>query len=128
MHRKHTGVHANPDELLVPNLFTFGNAKNKIEASRKYSEKKINSLYGTAQVNYGGYLFLDATFRNDWTSTLSPENRSFFYPSLSTSWVISDMLREEGDGMPSWFNYAKVRASWAQVGNDLDPYQLYNTY
>lgn len=128
MHRKHTGVHANPDELLVPNLFTYGNAKNKLEANRKYSEKKINSLYGTAQLNYAGYWFLDATFRNDWTSTLAPENRSFFYPSLSTSWLISEMLNQEGQGLPKWFNYAKLRASWAQVGNDLDPYQLYNTY
>lgn len=128
MHRKHTGVHANPDELLVPDLFTLDNAKNKIEAKRNYSEKKINSLYGTAQLNYAGYLFFDATFRNDWTSTLHPDNRSFFYPSLSTSWVISDMLNAEGNGMPKWFNYAKLRASWAQVGNDLDPYQLYNTY
>ncbi|MDO5665844.1 MAG: SusC/RagA family TonB-linked outer membrane protein [Bacteroidia bacterium] len=128
MHRKHTGVHANPDELLVPNLFAFGNAKNKLEARRNFSEKKINSLYGTLQVNHGGYWFLDATFRNDWTSTLAPENRSFFYPSLSTSWVISDMINEEGKGMPDWFSYAKLRASWAQVGNDLEPYQLYNTY
>ncbi len=128
MHRKLTGVHANPDELLVPDLFTLDNAKNKVEARRKYSEKKINSLYGTAQLNYAAYLFLDATFRNDWTSTLHPDNRSFFYPSISTSWVISDMLNEESVGMPEWFNYAKVRASWAQVGNDLDPYQLYNTY
>lgn len=128
MHRKHTGLHANPDELFVPDLFTLENAKNKQEARRVYSEKKINSLYGTAQVNYGGYLFFDATFRNDWTSTLHPDNRSFFYPSLSTSWVISDMINSEGNGMPNWFNYAKLRASWAQVGNDLDPYQLYNTY
>ncbi len=128
MHRKHTGVHAGPDELAVTNLFTFGNSKNKVNASRKYSEKKINSLYGTAQLSYNGYFFLDATFRNDWSSTLAPENRSFFYPSLSTSWVISDMIKEEGMEMPEWFDYAKVRASWAQVGNDLDAYQLYNTY
>lgn len=128
MHRKKTGINGGPDELLVLNLFTFGNSKNKLDAEREYNEKKINSVYGTAQVNYGGYLFIDGTFRNDWSSTLHPDNRSFFYPSISTSWVISDMLNTEGKGMPSWFTYAKVRASFAQVGNDLDPYQLYNTY
>lgn len=128
MHRKKTGISGGPDELLVLDLFTFGNAKNKIDASRDYNEKKINSVYGTAQLNYGGYLFIDGTFRNDWSSTLHPDNRSFFYPSISTSLVISDMINEVGQGMPSWFNYAKARASFAQVGNDLDPYQLYNTY
>lgn len=128
MHRKKTGINGGPDELLIPNLFTFGNSKNKLEATREFNEKKINSVYGTAQLNYGGYLFIDGTFRNDWSSTLHPDNRSFFYPSVSTSWVISDMVNTEGKGMPSWFTYAKVRASFAQVGNDLEPYQLYNTY
>lgn len=128
MHRRKTGISGGPGELLVLNLFTFGNAKNQVEASQSYNEKKINSIYGTAQVNYGGYFFLDGTFRNDWSSTLHPDNRSFFYPSLSTSLVISDMIDAEGGNMPSWFTFAKVRASYAQVGNDLDPYQLYNTY
>lgn len=128
MHRKKTGLNAGPDELLILNLFTFGNSKNKLEADRIYNEKKINSIYGTAQINYGGYFFIDGTFRNDWSSTLHPDNRSFFYPSISTSLVVSDMINAEGSGMPSWFTFAKVRASFAQVGNDLDPYQLYNTY
>ena len=59
---------------------------------------------------------------------MSKKNRSFFYPSVSTSWVISDMLEKIDKPLPSWFTYAKVRASFAEVGNDLDPYQLYNTY
>ena len=62
--------------LLVRDLFTFGNAKNNINAEREYSEKKINSLFGTVQLNYGGYFFIDGTFRNDWSSTLHPDNRS----------------------------------------------------
>lgn len=128
MQRKKTGISGGPGELLVLDLFTFGNAKNNVEADRSYNTKKINSIYGTAQLNYGGYFFLDGTFRNDWSSTLHPDNRSFFYPSVSTSLVLSDMLNTIGGGMPSWFSYAKVRGSFAQVGNDLDPYQLYNTY
>lgn len=128
MERKKTGISGGPGELLVLNLFTFGNAKNNVSADRTYNAKKINSIYGTAQLNYAGYLFIDGTFRNDWSSTLHPDNRSFFYPSISTSLVVSDMINAEGNGMPSWFTFAKVRASFAQVGNDLDPYQLYNTY
>jgi len=127
MMRKFRKISSNPDELLVPDLFTLNNAKNKINSEENFSEKKINSLYGTVQFNYDGFLFLDATLRNDWTSTLSKANRSFLYPSVSLSWVISDMVNKTSN-MPEWFTYSKVRASYAQVGNDMEPYQLYNTY
>lgn len=127
MHRRHrsmtTGV-----ELVVPDLFSIHNAKDKPDVNEGSSEKKINSIYGTAQVNYDGWAFLDLTFRNDWSSTMNKHNRSFFYPSISTSWVISDMLEKIDKPLPSWFTYAKARASFAEVGNDLEPYQLYNTY
>ena len=88
----------------------------------------MNSLYGSLQLNWDGYLFLDVTARNDWSSTMSKANRSYFYPSVSFSAVISDMLPKIGGSMPDWFSFAKVRASFAEVGNDLDPYQLYNFY
>ena len=127
MHRRHksmsTGV-----ELVVPDLFSINNSKNKPDVGQGFSEKKINSIYGTGQVNYDGWAFLDLTFRNDWSSTMNKHNRSFFYPSVSTSWVISDMFEKLGNPLPEWLTYTKVRASFAEVGNDLDPYQLYNTY
>ena len=88
----------------------------------------MNSLYGSLQLNWDGWLFLDVTARNDWSSTMSKENRSYFYPSVSLSAVISDMVQKNGGSMPDWFSFAKVRASFAEVGNDLDPYQLYNVY
>jgi hypothetical protein len=72
--------------------------------------------------------FLDITARNDWSSALIEENRSYFYPSYSLSYVLTDMLDKSGVNMPLWFNYAKLRASYATVGNDLAPYQLYNGY
>jgi len=128
MLRQKKKVSASPDELNVPDLFTLGNAKTKINGSEEFNRKKINSLYGTVQVNYDGFFFLDGTFRNDWSSTLSKKNRSFFYPSISASWVISDMLNKMEKPLPSWFTFAKARASFAQVGNDMDAYQLYNTY
>ncbi len=128
MERKSTGIRSDSGELVVKNLFSLNNGKNKPTVNDSYSHKKMNSLYGTAQINYNGWLFLDGTFRNDWTSTLSKNNRSFFYPSVSASWVISDMINKHGKGMPEWFTYAKARISYAEVGNDMDPYQLYNTY
>lgn len=117
-------------ELQIKDLFSINNSKNKmdIDYTEKLIRRKINSLYGVLQLNYGGWVFLDATFRNDWSSTLSKANRSYFFPSLSASWVISDWLNSTDNKMPSWFDFAKVRASYAEVGNSLDPYQLYNVY
>ena len=127
MSRMSRSVNGNAGTLNIPDVFSLGNGQNQATVTESYSRRKMNSLYGTFQINYGGFVFLDGTFRNDWTSTLAPENRSFFYPSLSLSWVISDMVNKYS-AMPDWFSYAKIRASFAQVGNDMDPYQLYNTY
>jgi TonB-linked SusC/RagA family outer membrane protein len=83
------------------------------------SEKKVNSLYASAQLGYKDYLFLDLTARNDWSSTLPSNNRSYFYPSASLSWVASDMFDLDSDVL----DFLKLRTSWAQVGNDTDPYR-----
>lgn len=83
-------------------------------------ERAIASVYGTASVGYKGYLFLDVSARNDWSSTLPINNNSFFYPSISASWIFSDMDWT----MPDWFSFGKLRANLAQVGSDTDPYQL----
>lgn len=128
MARKTSGIDASTQHLIIRDIFALSNSNGNVSVSEDWSEKKINSLYGTVQVNFNGYLFVDGTFRNDWTSTLSENNRSFFYPSISASWVISDMINKEGKGMPDWFTYAKARVSFAQVGNDMDPYNLYNLY
>ena len=96
----------------LANVATMGSTSNLIE-------KQINSVYGSAQLGYKNYLFLDVTARNDWSSALPAANRSFFYPSVGLSGVISDMV-----ALPEAISFAKVRASYAQVGNDTDPYQL----
>jgi TonB-linked SusC/RagA family outer membrane protein len=116
-------------ELNARDLFSLNNGKNNptVDDERRL-RKKINSIYGSVGANWDGYLFLDATFRNDWTSTLSSANRSFFYPSISASYVFTDMFEKMDKPLPTWISFGKLRASYAQVGNDLPPYQLYNTY
>lgn len=128
MSQDNTGLNGNSGDLVVPNLFFLNNGKNAATISQYNLRKKTNSLYATAQLNWDGYLFLDGTIRNDWTSTLVSANRSYSYPSLSLSYIITDMFTKMGKELPSWLNYAKLRASTAVVGNDLPPYQLYNTY
>ncbi|WP_302801083.1 SusC/RagA family TonB-linked outer membrane protein [Parabacteroides goldsteinii] len=128
MIQRRTKMNASAGELLVPNLFSLNNGINKPTVTSELIRRKMNSLYGSLQLNWDGYLFLDITARNDWSSTMSKANRSYFYPSVSLSGVISDMVPKLGGQMPEWFTFAKVRASYAEVGNDLDPYQLYNNF
>ena len=128
MDRQSRGMSGSQGTLLVPNVFDLNNGTNKPSVSESYSHRKMNSLYGSFQVNYDGWFFLDATLRNDWTSTLSKANRSYLYPSVSASWVISDMLDRRFNALPDALSFFKVRASYATVGNDMNPYQLYNIY
>lgn len=117
----------NSGKLNVPDFFAISNGTQQ-SMERYLSKKAINSLYGLLQLNYGNWIFLDATARNDWSSTLPKKNRSFFYPSIGLGWVVSDMLTSYGAKMPEWFTFAKVRGSYAEVGNDTDPYSLSAVY
>ena len=128
MDRRSSSIYGSAGELVVPNLFSLGNAKGNPSVSENFSKKSINSLFGSAQLSYDGYLYVDATFRNDWSSALSKENRSFFYPSVSVSYVFTEMMNNMNIELPEWFSYGKLRASYASVGNDLDPYKLINVY
>ncbi|MET2984594.1 SusC/RagA family TonB-linked outer membrane protein [Aureibaculum conchae] len=128
MATEESGINSNSGTLLVPNLFSLNNGVNPATVSQRFNQKKINSVYGLFQLNYDGYLFVDVTGRNDWSSALSKENRSFFYPSVSTSLVISDMITKTGGDLPNWFTFGKIRGSYAEVGNDLRAYQLQNAF
>lgn len=127
MKREHSSISTGVGELAVLNLFKLDNSIGNPNVSQGYGLHKINSLYGTLQFNYDKYLFLDFTGRNDWSSTLSRVNRSFFYPSVSTSFVFSELINKSSNVLP-WLTYGKIRASYAAVGNDMGPYQLYNFY
>jgi outer membrane receptor protein involved in Fe transport len=90
------------------------------------TKSTVNSLYGTAEFGYKSYLFITATGRNDWFSVLSPENNHYFYPSISGSFVFSEMFKT----LPSWLSFGKIRASYADVGsaNGANPYSNSLTY
>ncbi len=110
--------------LIVPYVYTVQNINNTALAYSNYrSEKAINSIYAMANMGWKDKIYLDLTARNDWSSTLPAENRSYFYPSASLSLMLSNML-----DMGSKVNLLKVRGGIAQVGNDTSPYSLYPTY
>ena len=87
--------------------------------------KQINSLYAFANVGYKDFLYLDVTARNDWSSTLPDGNNSYFYPSVTSAFVMTNAF----DNMKSFaISYMKLRASYAEVGGDTDPYNIARTY
>lgn len=128
MDQEFSSLRSNSGDLEVPNLFALNNGKTNPSITEGFYQKRILSAYGTLQLNWDGYFFVDGTLRNDWSSTLSVDNRSFAYPSLSSSLVITDMLEKLNTNVPSWLTFARIRASVAKVGNSLNSYELYNTY
>ncbi|MDD2437579.1 MAG: SusC/RagA family TonB-linked outer membrane protein [Massilibacteroides sp.] len=117
----------NSGPLAIPDFFAISNGENQT-MDHSLSKKAVNSIYGFTQLSYDNWIFLDITGRNDWSSTLPRENRSFFYPSFGLGWVVSDMLRSYNITIPKWISFTKLRGSYAEVGNDTDPYRLTTTY
>lgn len=113
---------AQTTSLAQPGIFRLSNGASPIEVFEFESNKRINSFYGLAKFGYKDFLFLDITARNDWSSALatpfSVDNTSFFYPSFSSSFILSEVV-----DLPQAVSFAQLRASWAQVGNDTNPYQ-----
>jgi TonB-linked SusC/RagA family outer membrane protein len=109
----------------IPTKFFISNL-NEINApsERPQAIKKVNSLYGSLNLSYDDFFYLDVTARNDWSSTLGEDNRSYLYNSASLSALLNRFI----DPSQEVFNLIKLRASWAQVGNDTSPYQLYQTF
>ncbi len=112
------------EQLTIDGVYNLGNNASPNTDESMIQESEVNSLFGSLQLGLNNYLFLDITGRNDWSSTLPTENNSFFYPSVSLSAVITDML----DISTGFLSFAKLRASWAEVGNDADPYMLQQVF
>lgn len=125
-HSESTSQSSGP--LEVPDAFFISNG-TAVTASNSESNKAVNSVYGLASLSYGNWAFVDVTARNDWSSTLPKNHCSFFYPSVGVGLVINDMLRDQFKvNIPSWLSFAKIRASYAQVGNDTSPYAIHNDF
>jgi len=109
--------------LSIPNLFSPSNALTNVP-TRNYSEYVLFGAYGEVAMTYMNWATLSLTGRNDWSSTLPADSRSYFYPSASLAVVVTDALGISSKAI----SYGKLRASYGQVGNDTDPYQLDFTF
>ena len=123
--RSSEGMMVYGSDFKIPTKFFMSNL-NLVAAPEEAPQaiKKVNSFYGALNLAYDNFLYLDVSARNDWSSTLSENNRSFFYSSASLSAILNKFIDPE----QNFFNLFKVRASIAEVGNDTDPYQLAQTY
>lgn len=109
--------------MIIPNFFAISNTNLPVTSYDPGYSVDVQSLYAFANIGWRDMLFLDLTGRNDWSSTLPANNRSYFYPSVGVSALLSEMIK----GLPSVISYAKLRGSWAEVGNGAQPYMLTRT-
>ena len=122
----------NAGQLNIPGIYNLSNSRIPLQVTQRLVAKRINSIYGSAGVSYKNKLFIDFTGRNDWSSALTlPENlkalgneqNSYFYSSVALSAILSEMVN-----LPSFMTYAKLRGSFAQVGNDTDPFTFTQSF
>lgn len=108
--------------LIVANLYTVNNSADAPSLDTYVSGKRVNSIYGNVSLGYADLLFLETGMRNDWSSTLPESHNSYFYPSVTGSFVFSQVLEQP------WLNFGKLRAGWSKVGNDTDVHNLLDVY
>lgn len=105
--------------LIVPDFWSIANTQLPVTSYSPGSNSIVQSLYAFSHIGWKDAVFLDITGRNDWSSTLPAANRSYFYPSVGLSAVLSDVLK-----FPQQISFFKLRASWAKVGSGAAPYSL----
>ncbi len=109
--------------LIIPDVFDFANAGITPTPQTYKSQKEVRSIYTKASVGYQNMLYLDATYRRDWSSALPSNQNGYGYASVGTSFIFSELMDDD-----SILNFGKFRAGWAQVGNDLGAYLIDPSY
>ncbi|WKN31944.1 SusC/RagA family TonB-linked outer membrane protein [Porifericola rhodea] len=112
-------LNAYTDGLNVPEYYNLSNSTSNLTGGNLLQDQKVNSLYGTLDIEFLNSVFLTVTGRNDWISTLPLENNSYFYPSVSLSTVVSDIMP-----VPEAFEFLKLRGSWSQVSSGYINFDL----
>ncbi|MDR3350344.1 MAG: SusC/RagA family TonB-linked outer membrane protein [Prevotellaceae bacterium] len=109
--------------FIIPEFYVVTNVANTdLAISQSKNQKRLVGVYGEFRASYKNWAYLTVTGRNDWTSTLPIKDRSYFYPSVSGSFVFTELLPKN-----DILSFGKIRASWARVGKDADAY-VTNTY
>lgn len=113
---------ATGEDFVIPRFYDLSYT-SRVSNEQDKRKRRLVGVYGDLMLEYDDMLFLNLTARNDWTSTLPIGNNSFFYPSVNFSFVFTEAFEA-----PAFLSFGKIRASWAEVGKDTDPYQIGQTY
>lgn len=109
--------------LTIPGFYSLKASVDPVDATSSLGRKRVNSLYGKLSLSWASTYFIDVTGRNDWSSTLPSKTRSYFYPSVAGSVVLSEIVP-----LPDVWNFWKIRGSWTQSKADMAVYGTNNTY
>lgn len=109
--------------LIIPGYYSLKASVDPAETSKTYNSKQTNSIYGKIGLAYKSAVFVEATGRNDWSSTLPEETRSYFYPAVSGSVVLSEFIK-----MPKVIDFWKIRGSWTTTKHDMGVYAINDVY
>ncbi len=110
--------------FITRGIYTLKNTSQQAFITDIYERRRIIGVFADITVGYKNFLYINATGRNDWSSTLPVENRSYFYPAVSGSFIFTDAFKLRSNVL----DFGKIRAGWAKVGRDADPYSLTNVY
>ena len=114
---------ATQNGLSIPGFYSLNASVDPAATGQGFSKKQVNSIYGKATLSWESMLFVDVTARNDWSSSLPESTRSYFYPSVASSLVLSEIW-----DMPEYIDLLKIRGSWTKTKNDIGVYETNNVY
>ena len=117
--RKYNYLYGRITNLTIPTWYNLSNSAEKPTLATYTQTRRLMGVFGQAELAYRDMLYLTLTARNDWSSTLPEDNRSFFYPGVTGSWIFSELF---SDNLRRVITYGKLRAAWGKTGNDANPY------
>ena len=123
--RSYSYLYGHVENLTIPTFFDLSNSSERPEVAQYSQKRRLYGIYGQAELAWKNMAYLTLTARNDWSSTLPKENRSFFYPGVTASFLFSELLK---DDLKKIINFGKVRAAWGKTGNDANVYMTQSVY
>ena len=123
--RRSSYLFASVTNLTIPTWFDLNNSSEIPSVDQSMSKRRLYGIYGQAELAWKNMFYLTLTARNDWSSTLPKENRSFFYPGVTASWIFTEILK---DDMKKYISFGKLRFAWGKTGNDADPYMTSSVF
>jgi outer membrane receptor protein involved in Fe transport len=123
--RSYSYLYGHVENLTIPTFFDLSNSSERPEVSQYTQKRRLYGIYGQAELAWKNMAYLTVTARNDWSSTLPKQNRSFFYPGVTASFLFSELFK---DDLKKIINFGKVRAAWGKTGNDASVYMTQSVY